>query len=200
MWTCWRPGRLRRMTNAWLRILLAGLIAILSFSAYAAQCGSNGAELKSPVLCSRMFVFAGACGRPNYPYPGWPDVALVVGAWEKVSIRIISISVDAMIETQRWKNRFEKVAMLFIGNSFNADPMTPYRYATAGRSLPFGRTRLAVHVEQRFPDDDGMQFPAGQPVRQTHIDVHLTCEPAGASYLGNMIVWYRLDLEPPQSK
>jgi hypothetical protein len=185
---------LKRTVLGVLRRAIAFIAVLLSYEiARAAQCGGSGPDLKNPTLCSRPFAFEGACGRPNYNYPGWPDVALAVGAWEKVPIRVVAVSTDAVIETERWKNRFAKLAGIFVGNSFNDDPMTPYRYAAAGRSLPFGKTRLTVHTEQRLPYDSGMQFPAGQPMFDAHIDVHLTCEPEGALYFGNLIVWYRLD-------
>lgn len=171
------------------------LVLFWSAAARAAQCGGGGPELKNPTLCSRAFAFEGACGRPNYDYPGWFDVAFAVGAWEKLPIRFVAVSADAMILTDKWQNRFAKLAMIFVGNSYNGDPMTPYRYAFAGRSLPFGKTYLTVHTEQRFPDDSGMQFPAGQPMPRTHVDVHLTCQPDGAFYSGNLMVWYKFD--PP---
>jgi hypothetical protein len=174
-------------------VIAIALVLFSSAAARAAQCGGGGPELKNPTLCSSAFAFQGACGRSNYDDPGWPDVALAVGAWEKVPIRFVAVSADAVIATERWQNRFAKLAMIFVGNSYNGDPMTPYRYAAAGRSLPFGKTYLTVHTEQRFPADSGMQFPAGQPMRKTHVDVHLVCQPDGASYLGNLMVWYKFD-------
>lgn len=188
------PPWLKRSVPGVLRgAIVFVAVPFLSDIARAAQCGGNGPELKNPTLCSRPFIFDGACGRPKYNYKGWSDVAFAVGAWEKVPIRVVAVSADAVIETERWKNRFAKLAEIFVGNSFNDDPMTPYRYAAADRSLPFGKTRLTVHTEQRLSYDSGMQFPAGRSMFDAHIDVHLTCEPEGASYFGNLIVWYRLD-------
>ena len=177
------------MANALLRISLAGLIASLSFPAYAAQCGGESYQLKEPALCSKFFVFNGACGRAVYPYPGWSNVVLAVSAWESVPIRIVSVSADALIEGRWWRR---VTASIFAGNSFNADPMTPYRYAASAGFDILGHAAVAIHSEEHFPLDDAMQFPAGQPMPQIHLDVHLTCSP-NASYSGSLSVWYRLD-------
>jgi hypothetical protein len=181
------------MIGALLRISVTGLIASLTspaYPAYAVQCGGGGYQLKEPALCSKLFVFSGTCGRAVYPYPGWPDVVFAVGAWEAVPIRVTSVSVDALVRSRWWRM---VSASIFAGNSFNADPMTPYRNATSSAFDLLGRAAVAVASEQHFPLDDAMQFPAGQPMPQVHLDAHLTCSPNGASYSGSLSVWYRLD-------
>lgn len=151
--------------------------------------GGSNAVLKEPALCSKIFLFNGLCGHPNYGYPGWPDVAIAVGAWEKAPIRILAVSADAIVST-RWR---AITASIFAGNSFNNDPMTPLRYATGQLVGLFGAVHAILHTEQHFPADNGMQFPAGQPMPQTHLDVHVSCDPAGAHYSGNLSVWYVFD-------
>lgn len=167
----------------------AVLFMLWPISAYATQCGGGGPELKEPAICSRLFLFSGRCGYSNYSYPEWPDIAFAVGAWEKQPIRISRVSVNAWIKT-KWRSA---VAMIFAGNSFNADPITPYRMAMAGISDIFGNVNLTISSDHTFNEDAEMQFPAGQSMPQTHLDVHLTCEPKGAQYSGNLTVWYRLD-------
>jgi hypothetical protein len=155
--------------------------------ARAAQCDGNGVELKEPMACSKLFEFTGRCGHANYPQ--WTaDVVFAVGPWEKVPIRISSISGDATVRAT-WR---AVIARMFLGNSFNADPMTPYVNAAGGIMDLSGRVAVPIHAEQRYPI--GMQLPAAGPVPlEPHLDVHLTCEPEGAPFLGSMVVWYTLD-------
>ncbi len=155
------------------------------------QCGGTGPELKEPAVCSRLFEFGGLCGKPNYPYKDWDDVAVAVGAWEKVPIRLLFVSADARIQT-RWR---AVTARMFAGNSFNADPMTPYTNAAAGILDLHGNVVANIHTDMTLPAGLGMQFPAGQPWQDTHLDVHLQCTPTGAPYSGSLAVWYKLD--PP---
>jgi hypothetical protein len=174
----------------------ASAVAIIAFTclgskaALAAQCfGNSHLELKEPALCSRIIEFSGICGHPNYNFPGWPDVAIAVGAWEKTPIRIVAISADAVVRT-KWHT---VTGSIFAGDSFNNDPLTPLRYATAGISDLHGDVSAVLHTEQHFPAGIGMQLSAGQPWEQVHLDVHVTCDPAGATYDGNLSVWYVLD-------
>lgn len=175
------------MDRGWL--VVAFLFA--ATSAHAAQCGGDGPQLKDPALCTKLFTFSGTCGRPNYPYPGWPDIALAVGAWEPVPIRVLSVSADAMVTSRWWRLA---TASIFSGNSFNADPMTPYRNGVAAAFDIFGRSAVAVHSEGNFPGGAGMQFPAGQPMPRAHLDVHLSCTPLSARYSGSLWVSYVLDV------
>lgn len=179
-----------------LRKLLA-VIAILPVPsvASAAQCAGSDWKLKEPALCSKLFVFSGTCGQTNYP--AWtPDVAFAVGPWENVPIRIFAISGDAVVRAT-WRAVF---AEMFLGNSFNADPMTPYVTASGGILDLSGRVAVPIHAEQHY--QIGMQLAgrSNEPGQELvpHLDVHLICEPKGASYFGSMTVWYSLD--PPQSK
>jgi hypothetical protein len=193
-----RLGRpYRKMTSTTLSSTpIAVLITALSiFPGYAAQCGGESYQLKEPTLCSKLFEFAGRCGRGNYPLPDWtPDVAFAVGPWERVPIRIFAISADTIVRAT-WR---AVIARMFLGNSFNADPMTPYVYASGGIMDLSGRVAVSVHAEQHYPI--GMQLPGAGPVPLSpHLDVHLICEPNDAPYYGSMTVWYSLD-EPPQSK
>jgi len=169
------------------RALAIIIIALLSGTAHAAQCDGNGRDLKEPALCSKLFVFEGRCG--HTPYPQWTsDVAFAVGPWEKVPIRIFAISGDAVVRAT-WR---AAIAQMFLGNSFNADPMTPYVNASAGIMDLSGRVAVPIHVEQRFPI--GMQLAAAGPVPlEPHLDVHLICEPADAPFFGSITVWYKLD-------
>lgn len=162
-------------------------LLLASSVAQASQCDGNGVELKGPMLCSKLFEFTGRCGHANYPQ--WtPDVVFAVGPWEKVPIRIFSISGDAVVHAT-WR---AVIARMFLGNSFNADPMTPYVSASGGIMDFSGRVAVPIHTEQHYPI--GMQLPAAGPVPlKPHLDVHLTCDPESAPYLGSMVVWYMLD-------
>jgi len=165
------------------------LLCVVSGPARAARCDGNSAyELKEPAICSRIVEFSGSCGHPNYSFPDWSDVAIAIGAWEKVPIRIIAVSADAIVQTKG----HTITGTIFAGDSFNGDPLTPLRYATSGVS-DAGEVAVVLHSEQHFPIDVGMQFPAGQPWEHIHLDVHLTCNPTGAGYSGNLSVWYVLD-------
>jgi hypothetical protein len=166
-------------------------ILLMPSIAAAAQCGDRGAQLKEPAICSRSFPFHGACGTPNYNFPGWDNVAVAVGAWEKVPIRIVSVSTDAIVTTKRSASW----AIIFAGNSFNADEMTPLQSAVGVTSGWWGSVITSVHSEKTFPPGLGMQFPAGQPMYDAHLDVHLECRPIGAPYFGDLTIWYTLD--PP---
>ncbi len=84
-------------------------------------------------------------------------------------------------------------ASMFSGNSFNADPMTPYVRAAAGIMDWRGDVVAAVHSAKDYPPNLGVQFPAAG--KKAHLDVHLTCEPNGAACWGSLTVWYTLD--PP---
>lgn len=172
-------------------LMVAAASCLILRTAEAAECfGNTKAELKEPALCSRIVEFGGACGRANYDIPGWPDVAVAVGAWEKTPIRIVAVSADAVVRA-KWRTI---TGSIFAGDSFNNDPLTPLRYATGGISDLRSNASVVLHTEQHFPSGLGMQLPAaGQPWEWIHLDVHITCEPAGASYTGNLSVWYVLD-------
>jgi hypothetical protein len=163
-----------------------GLLVLIAFCPYAhaEQCGANGVELKSPALCAKIFEFNGTCGEPKYKFPDWDNVVIAVGAWEDVPIRITGASADVIVQG---KGNAPVAAIIFAGNSFNADPLTPEQYA-------FGISGTVVHAQKDLAP--GMQFPAGMPWETTHLDVHLTCFPKGAAYSGNVSVWYRLDASP----
>jgi hypothetical protein len=171
------------------RAFLTIVAALLSGTAHAAQCGGSGPDLKEPALCSKLFEFVGRCG--HTPYPQWtPDVAFGVGPWEKVPIRIFAISGDVIVRAT-WR---AVVAKMLLGNSFNADPMTPYVTASGGILDLSGRVAVPIHAEQHFAT--GMQLAGAGPVPlQPHLDVHLICEPADAPFFGSLTVWYSLD--PP---
>lgn len=171
-------------------VAVVALTCLSSRSALAAQCfGNTKAELKEPAICSRIVEFGGVCGQPNYKFPGWNDVAVAVGAWEKTPIRILAVSADATVQT-KWRTI---TGSIFAGDSFNNDPLTPLRYGSAGISDFHGDVSAILHTEQHFPAGLGMQLPAGLPWQGTHLDVHITCEPKGATYNGNLSVWYILD-------
>jgi hypothetical protein len=179
------------------KVALSALLAIsaaclTSHTAAAAECfGNTKAELKEPSLCSRIIEFAGVCGRANYDIPYWtPDIALAVGAWEKTAIRVVAVSADAEVRAKG----HDVSASIFAGDSFNNDPLTPQRYAI-GKAADSSADAVAVlHTERHFPLGVGMQLPgAGQPWENIHLDVHVACEPSGASYAGNLSVWYVLD-------
>lgn len=173
------------MTRAFLTVVAA----LVSGAAQAAQCEGTGPDLKEPALCSKLFVFEGRCG--HTPYQGWtPDVAFAVGPWEKVPIRIFAISGDAVVRAT-WR---AVTAEMFLGNSFNADPMTPFVNAAGGIMDLSGRVAVPIHVEQRYPI--GMQLSAARPEPLSqHLDVHMICEPDNAPFWGSLTVWYSLD--PP---
>lgn len=164
---------------------------LISQPASAAECfGNIKAELKEPALCSRIVEFSGACGHANYSFPGWPDVAVAAAPWEAVPIRIVAVSADAVVRA-KWHT---VTGSIFAGDSFNNDPLTPLTYATAGISDLHGNVSMVLHTAQHFPAGVGMQLPAvGPPLESTHLDVHITCDPVGASYTGNLSVWYVLD-------
>ena len=166
------------------------LVCLAPAPVQAAQCsGNSGYELKEPAICSRIVEFTGTCGHPNYSFPDWADVAVAVGSWEKTPIRILAISADAVVQTKG----HTIIGSIFAGDSFNNDPLTPLRYATSGASDASGNVAAVLHTAQHFPVGLGMQLPAGQPWEHIHLDVHLTCNPVGAGYSGNLSVWYRLD-------
>jgi hypothetical protein len=171
------------------RLLGIAFLLLASSAAEASQCAGNSVELKDPAICSRNFPFHGNCGKPNYNFPDWDTVAVAIGAWEKVPIRIVSVSVDAVVTTKRSASW----ATIFAGNSFNNDEMTPLRSAAGVTSGWWGSVITTVHSGKDFPPGLGMQFPAGQTMRQAHLDVHLDCHPIGAPYYGNLTIWYTLD-------
>jgi len=157
---------------------------LTALPARAVQCGANGIELKEPALCSRAFDFNGKCGTPKYDYPGWETVVMATAAWETSPIRIVLVSVEAIISSPQHPLQ----ATIFAGNSYNADLMTPERSAISTRE-----SAIVVHSEARFPSDNGMQFSTGEPLSKAHLDVHLYCLPIGAPYAGSMDIWYKLD-------
>jgi hypothetical protein len=171
------------MTRAYLIVIAT----LLSAPAHAAQCDGTGPDLKEPALCSKLFVFEGFCGRTTYP--AWtPDVVFAVGPWEKTLIRIFAVSADTVVRAT-WRAAFAK---MFVGNSFNADPMTAFVTASGGVLDLSGRVAVPVHAEQHF--STGMQFAAPGPEPLVpHLDVHLICEPDGAPFFGSLTVWYALD-------
>ena len=167
------------------------LALLMSGAAHAAQCGGTEPDLKEPALCSKQFEFVGRCGRTPYSGPGWtPDVAFAVGPWEKVPIRIFAISGDAVVRAT-WRS---VIARMFLGNSFNADPMTPYVYAAGGIMDLSGRVAVPIHVEQHYRIGMQLAAPGPEPL-MPHLDVHMICEPADAPLFGSITVWYELD--PP---
>lgn len=174
-----------------MRRLLIGIAFTLLTSGvgHATQCDGAGPALKEPALCSKLFEFVGRCGRTPYVDLGWtPDVAFAVGPWEKVPIRIFAISGDAIVRAT-WRS---VVAKMFLGNSFNADPMTSFVNAAGGIMDLSGRVAVPIHVEQHYRV--GMQLPAAGPdPLEPHLDVHMICEPSGAGFFGNLTVWYALD-------
>ena len=183
----------RAIARAFVVCVLA-FAGLLSRNAMAAECfGNTKANLKEPAICSRIVEFGGQCGHANYDFPGWPDVAVAVGAWEKVPIRVVAVSADAVVRA-KWHTL---TGSIFAGDSFNNDPLTPLRYATGGVSDLHGNVSMVLHTEQHFASGLGMQLPAGEPWEHTHLDVHITCDPAGASYSGNLSVWYVLDPATP---
>lgn len=163
-------------------------MALQSSATYATQCNNNGIELKEPALCSKAFYFEGPCGSRLYPRE-WGDVRMVAGAWEKTSIRILAVSADVILSGQRSAVTGE----LFVGNSWNADEMTPIIRGVGGPLDQNGTVYVPLHAEQHFPPDRGMQFPAGKDWHSVHIDTHLTCYPDAAYYSGYLTVWYFLD-------
>ncbi len=174
------------------RMLIAVIVVVLwSGTVHATQCRGIAPELKEPALCSIAFDFDGECGVPKYKFPDWDTVAIAVGAWEKLPIRIIIAAADVVVMA-RGAPSFVSV---FAGNSYNADLMTPERKAVGVPSGPHGEFFASVHAEEHFPADAGMQFPAGQPMEAAHLDVHVYCWPKGASYTGSLSIWYKLD--PP---
>jgi hypothetical protein len=64
---------------------------------------------------------------------------------------------------------------------------------TGERTDLLGHVRAVLHTEQHFPSERGMQFPTGEPMLPSHLDVRLNCRLVGASYSGNLIIWYFLD-------
>jgi len=170
----------------------AALLCLASYPAHAEQCRNNGIALRSPAICTITFDFNGSCGNVLYKYPDWADVVFIAGAWEKVPVRILSASVDAMIQT-----KYQTViATIFAGNSYNADALTPKRSVAANPSVRDGTAIAILHEETKFPSDSGMQFPAGLDAPTTHIDVHLVCLPKGAGYAGSLTLTYKLDPAP----
>ena len=153
------------------RMLLLTFVVLLlpGGAAVTTQCGGSGPELKEPAICSRLFGFQGVCGKPNYPYKDWEDVALAIGAWEKALIRILFVSADARVQT-KWR---AINASMYSSNSFNADPMTPWAQTAAGIMDLRGDVVATLHTEMTYRADLGMQFPAGQPWQDIHLDVHL---------------------------
>jgi hypothetical protein len=176
------------------------LLALVPSAAEAAQCGGEGPQLKEPAICSRTFEFEGQCGRPNYQHKDWESVAFAVGSWERAPIRILTAAANVLVIARR----YQASAKIFVGNSFDHDLMTPER---SGVGQPVTRlSRIAswfglvaaqssveVSTEGHFADIGGMQFPAGQEMAGTHIDVHLFCNPAGARYSGSLTLWYSFD-------
>ena len=171
-----------------VRGFLVATFCLVSSLANAGQCGGAGPDLKQPLLCSHTFDFDGTCGMPKLPGQDWTTVVVAVGAWEKVPIRILRASADAILMGEGptiW-------GRIFAGNSFNADLMTPEK--SGGASAAAGAALVVpLHTEANFPEDDGMQFPAGLSMQRAHLDVHLYCSPKGAGYAGSLSVWYKLD-------
>jgi len=176
-----------------IRLAVIAAFCLLALPAQAAQCRGSGPDLKPAALCSVTFNFSGKCGKPVYSYPNWDDVVFATGAWEISSI----VAADAIVTAAKGR----AFARIFAGNSYNADAMTPERYATgppivgrAARLLGFGGTSVAiVRSEEHFPEGLGTVLPAGQPMQRTHLDVHLTCLPEGATYAGSLSVWYMIE-------
>lgn len=167
-----------------LALALIVLALLTPSSALAARCDGEGPVLKEPALCSKLFEFSGQCGKTPYAW-ATPDIAFAVGPWEKTPIRIFDIAGDVIVYAS-WRAAF---ARMFLGNSFNADPMTPYANAVGGILDLSGRVAVPIHVEHHFRT--GMQLPGRGPAPlDPHLDVHLVCEPAGAPFLGSMTVWY----------
>lgn len=185
------------LTQPMVRLVLIAALCLVALPALAAQCRGNGIELKSSALCSIAFDFQGTCGKRVYDHAGWKGVVFATGAWEKSPIRIAIATADAMVTTAVGR----AFAQLYAGNSFDADLMTPEVYAigqpTVGRIarlLGFRRDSIAIaHAEEHFPKGLGMTLPTGGSMEDAHLDVHLTCFPDGATYVGSLTVWYVID-------
>jgi hypothetical protein len=88
-----------------------------------------------------------------------------MGFWERVPIHIFAISGDVAVRAT-WRAVFAK---MFLGNNFNADPMTPYVNASGGT----GRGVVPVHTEQHSPI--GIQLAAPRPYRAKNLCLISTC-------------------------
>lgn len=170
--------------------LAACLFAVAPARAQTAQ-SCRGVEIRpgndTRVICSRSFGFSGTCGQrqPQYPYPGWQDVAFATEPWEDGPITIRAVALDVRVV-----GKGPLLLGMFAGNNFNPDPMTPYRYFDSAGSAVDG------HAESpQWPGNAGMQLPAASAKQSfnspddPHIDAHVNCT-SDASYAGYLFVWY----------
>ena len=149
------------------------------------------------VLCTKAVEFAGICGKPNIPkLPGYEDVAVYLNPWEEQNITLREVQVIAVLTSAPIKGQpppGELNIGVFSGNSYNMDPMTPYKY---GYSL--GAPVVVVEAHNRFPAGTGMQFPgrktdSGRGPAATRLDVHVDCGPAGSPYVGRWFLSYTIN-------
>jgi hypothetical protein len=137
----------------------------------------------SAIACTKFFNVSGVCGTPPLPGPDWTDVIWATAPWEPNTAVITITSADANLV---FTGGFMGV---FIGNSFQPDPVTPYQVGVFTPGTAYG----LVHAHQDFPAGTGMQFPGANgitdPQKTYHLDAHGWCA-AGTTYSGYIRIVY----------
>ena len=165
----------------------------LLLASAAALTLSVSAAIATPpaTVYSKTLSIQGVCGTPNPAWggaEGWGDVAAAEAPWTASPIYITKASLDLMFNIPADQ---QLVAGAYSSNSVTPDAVTPYQYVTSAPS----RNYATLHIENTLGDGvtTGMPF-YGQvglaPNLGAHIDVHVDCQPAGASFLGYLIIWY----------
>lgn len=183
-------------------IILAGVAAAASARGPRPlqECSGSGI-VPGPdtvVLCTKLIDFNGVCGRSNFPgVEGYEDVAAFLNPWESDSITIREVQVTAVLQGPIINGQPQPSDLnigIFSGNSYNADPMTPYEYTDSPN-----KAVTIVRAHDRFPTGTGMQFPGKAPhihgpdPHLIHLDVHVDCGPEGASYVGRWFLAYTVN-------
>ena len=158
--------------------LLFLALATVFFHAGAAHAGSLACQgvtvadtsAVGRTVCTKNFYFAGTCnGQDTNPYLN-DGVAIntpLAPPWEPVPISIEDIWITFIQAPPTY--------YAFAGNSYAPDIMT---WMTSGGT------------HHRLPSGMQMPFPASGTAGGPHLDLHISCTPAGAPYQGFYTVVY----------
>jgi hypothetical protein len=168
-----------------MKTLILASAAVLALSVSAAHAAPPA------TVYSQALSIQGVCGTPNPAWggaAGWGDVAAAEAPWIASPIYITKASIDLVFSVPTGQ---QLVAGAYSSNSATPDPVTPYQYVT---SAP-GQSYATLHIENTLGDGvtAGMPFYGQQglaPNVGAHIDVHVDCLPAGASFSGYLFIWY----------
>jgi hypothetical protein len=168
-----------------MKTLFLANVAALALSVSAANATPPA------TVSSKTLYIQGVCGTPNPAWggaAGWGDVAAAEAPWTASPIYITKASIDLVFSVPSGQ---QLLAGAYSSNSVTPDAVTPYQSVT---SAP-GQNYATLHIDNTLGDGVAAGMPFyGQvglaPNLGPHIDVHVDCQPAGASFSGYLIIWY----------